>query len=212
MLDQAKLVLKKCDGLPLAISTIGSYLANKPKTAVEWRKLNDGLSAELEINAELKMIKAVLLRSYDGLPYHLKARFLYLSIFPEDHIIRRKRVVRRWIAEGYSRDMHHMTSEQVGGKYFEELVDRSIYMILPLETGVPGKIDSCQLHYLIHEICVSKAREENLVFTLEEGCSLGGAQGAIRHLTISSNWKRERQGCDAEDAGLVTYTVINCVW
>jgi len=65
-------------------------------------------------------------------------------------------------------------------------------MILPLETGVPGKIDSCQLHYLIHEICVSKAREENLVFTLEEGCSLGGAQGAIRHLTIGSNWKRER--------------------
>jgi hypothetical protein len=158
MLDQAKLVLKKCDGLPLAISTIGSYLANKPKTAVEWRKLNDGLSAELEINAELKMIKAVLLRSYDGLPYHLKARFL--SIFPEDHIIRRKRVVRRWIAEGYSRDMHHMTSEQVGGKYFEELVDRSIYMILPLETGVPGKIDSCQLHDLIREIKFACQRQE----------------------------------------------------
>ena len=30
------------------------------------------------------------------------------------------------------------------------------------------------------------------MFTLEEGCSLGGAQGAIRHLTIGSNWKRER--------------------
>ncbi|RLM69487.1 hypothetical protein C2845_PM17G03790 [Panicum miliaceum] len=120
MLDQAKLVLKKCDRLPLAISTIGSYLANKPKTAMEWRRLNDGLSAELEINAELKMIKAVPMRSYDG------------------------------------------------------------------------KIDYCQLHDLIREICVSKAREENLVFTLEEGCNLGGAQGAIRHLTISSNWKRDK--------------------
>lgn len=190
MLDQAKLVLKKCDGLPLAISTIGSYLANKPKTAMEWRRLNDGLSAELEINAELKMIKAVLMRSYDGLPYHLKASFLYLSIFPEDYIIRRKHVVKRWTAEGYSRDMHHMTSKQVGGKYFEELVDRS--MILPLDIGVPGKIDYCQLHDLIREICVLKAREENLVFTLEEGCNLGGAQGAIRHLTISSNWKRDK--------------------
>ncbi|CAL4982027.1 unnamed protein product [Urochloa decumbens] len=190
MLGQAKLILKRCDGLPLAISTIGSYLANKPKTATEWRMLNDGLSAELEINPNLKMIKTVLMRSYDGLPYHLKVIFLYLSVFPEDHIIRRKSVVRRWIAEGYSREMHHMTAEKVGDKHFDELIDRS--MILPSESGIPGKIDSCQLHDLIREICVSKAREENFVFTLEEGCSLGSTQGAIRHLTISSNWKRDK--------------------
>ena len=191
MLDQANLILKKCDGLPLAISTIGGYLANKPKTALEWRKLNEGLSAELEINPELKMIKAVLMRSYDGLPYGLKSSFLYLSIFPEDHIIQRKRVVRRWIAEGYSREMQHMAAEQVAGKQFDELLDRS--MILPLEARTPGSIDSCQLHDLIREICVSKAREDNLVFTLEEGCSLGGVQGAIRHLAISSNWKRDKE-------------------
>ena len=192
MLDQANLILKKCDGLPLAISTIGGYLANKPKTAMEWRKLNEGLSAELEINPELKMIKAVLMRSYDGLPYGLKSSFLYLSIFPEDHIIQRKRVVRRWIAEGYSREMQHMAAEQVAGKQFDELLDRS--MILPLEARTPGSIEySCQLHDLIREICVSKAREDNLVFTLEEGCSLGGVQGAIRHLAISSNWKRDKE-------------------
>ena len=191
MLDQANLILKKCDGLPLAISTIGGYLANKPKTAMEWRKLNEGLSAELEINPELKMIKAVLMRSYDGLPYGLKSSFLYFSIFPEDHIIQRKRVVRRWIAEGYSREMQHMAAEQVAGKQFDELLDRS--MILPLEARTPGSIDSCQLHDLIREICVSKAREDNLVFTLEEGCSLGGVQGAIRHLAISSNWKRDKE-------------------
>jgi hypothetical protein len=45
---------------PLAILIIGGYLANKPKTSVEWRKLNDGLSAELEINPSLKMIKQSL--------------------------------------------------------------------------------------------------------------------------------------------------------
>ncbi|CAL4982028.1 unnamed protein product [Urochloa decumbens] len=190
MLDQARLILRKCDGLPLAISTIGSYLSNKPKSAMEWRKLNDGLSAELEINPELKMIKAVLMRSYDGLPYHLKASFLYLSIFPEDHIISRRSLVRRWIAEGYSREMQHMTAEQVGDKHFDELLDRS--MVLPSEGRIPGKIDSCQLHDLIREICITKAREENLVFTLEEGCNLGGIQGAIRHLSISSNWKRDK--------------------
>lgn len=170
---------------------IGGYLANKPKTATEWRKLNDALSAELEINPQLKMIKTVLMRSYDGLPYHLKSSFLYLSVFPEDHRIWRKHVLRRWIAEGHSREMHHMTAEQVGEKHFDELVDRS--MILPLDIGVRGKLHSFQLHDLIREICVAKAREGNLVFILEEGCSLGRTRGgAIRHLTISSNWERDK--------------------
>ncbi|PNT72050.1 hypothetical protein BRADI_2g38895v3 [Brachypodium distachyon] len=132
------------------------------------------------------------MRSYDGLPYHLKSAFLYLCIFPEDHRIRWGRLVRRWIAEGYSRDMHGMTAEELGRSHFNELLDRS--MILPGE-GVnyySGQIKSCQLHDIIHEICISKAREENLVFTLEEGVCLSSTQGAIRHLVIGSNWKRDK--------------------
>ncbi|CAM0958417.1 unnamed protein product [Alopecurus aequalis] len=192
MKEQARLILKKCDGLPLAISTIAGFLATKPKTVVEWRKMSDGVSAELEINPELRKIKTILMRSYDGLPYHLKCVFLYLSIFPEDHRIEWGRLVRRWIAEGYSRDMHGMTAEEIGRRYFDELLDRS--MILPGEgeNHYSGKISSCQLHDIIREICISKAREENLVFTLEEGCCLSNTQGLIRHLVIGSNWKRDK--------------------
>ncbi|GJN07338.1 hypothetical protein PR202_ga25162 [Eleusine coracana subsp. coracana] len=190
MFDLAKLILKKCDGLPLAITTIGGYLANRPQNAMEWRKLNISLSAEIEINLELKMINTALMRSYDGLPYHLKACFLYLAIFSEDDIIRRSHIVKRWMAESFTQDMHHMTAVQVGNKYFDELIDRS--MTLTLEQGSDGEIDSCQLHDLIREICVSKAREENLVLTLEEGTSLDKMHGAIRHLVISRNWNRDK--------------------
>ncbi|VAI26825.1 unnamed protein product [Triticum turgidum subsp. durum] len=192
MLEQARLTLQKCDGLPLAISTIGGFLATKPKTTIEWKKMNDNISTELVINPELRAIKTILMRSYDGLPYHLKAAFLYLSIFPEDRIIRWGRLVRRWIAEGYSRDMHGMTAIELCRRYFDELMDRS--MILPGE-GIDQysrKNNSCQLHDMIREICISKAREENLVFTLEEGCCLSDTQGAIRHLVIGSNWKRDK--------------------
>ncbi|CAD6254460.1 unnamed protein product [Miscanthus lutarioriparius] len=198
MLDQAKLILKKCKGLPLGISTIGGYLKFKPKTAMEWRKLHDSLDKELQTNPAdpNELISTVITRSYDGLPYPLKAGFLYMSIFPEQHIIQRKRLVRRWIAEDYARETEHMKAEQVGYKHFDELVDRS--MILPMEggRGRSGKIDYCQLHDLIREICVSKARAENLVLTLEEGCNLRNTrsrpQGAIRHLAISSSWKRDK--------------------
>uniref|UniRef100_A0A8R7RD96 Disease resistance protein winged helix domain-containing protein n=1 Tax=Triticum urartu TaxID=4572 RepID=A0A8R7RD96_TRIUA len=191
MLEQARLTLPKCDGLP-AISTIGGFLATKPKTATEWKKMNDNISTELVINPELRAIKTILMRSYDGLPYHLKAAFLYLSIFPEDHIIRWGRLVRRWIAEGYSRDMHGMSAIELCRRYFDELMDRSI--ILPGEEidQYSRKNNSFQLHDMIREICISKAREENLVFTLEEGCCLSETQGAIRHLVIGSNWKRDK--------------------
>lgn len=187
MVEQARLILKKCDGLPLAISTIGGYLATKPKTATEWRKTIDRISSELEINPSLRTIKTVLVRSYDGLPYHLKACFLYLSIFPEDYEISAKRVIRGRVAEGYAREMHDMTAEEVGDKYFEELLDRS--MILPRSSKI-------QLHDIMHQICISKAREENHSFTLEEGCGLSSTHGSTCHLAISSSWTRERDVFD----------------
>ena len=65
----------------------------KQKVAIEWRKLNEHISAELEMNPELEAIKTILGKSYDGLPYHLKSCFLYMSIFPEDHKVSRRRLI-----------------------------------------------------------------------------------------------------------------------
>ncbi|KAE8796245.1 putative disease resistance protein RGA4 [Hordeum vulgare] len=140
------------------------------------------------MNPELETIKAVLMKSYDGLPYYLKACFLYLAIFPEDYMIVRRRLVRRWIAEGYSSEVRGKSVEEVLDGYFMELISRS--MILPSQRSIYSRkgIDSCHVHDLIREIAISKSMEENLVFTLEEGCSLNN-QGTVRHLAISSNWK-----------------------
>ncbi|RCV32078.1 hypothetical protein SETIT_6G229100v2 [Setaria italica] len=182
LIKEAKLILKKCNGLPLAIVTIGGFLAKQPKTPMEWRKLNEHISAELEINSELEMIKNVLIQSYDGLPYHLKHCFLYLSIFSEDYNISRRRLVHRWTAEGYSSEVRGKPMEVIADSYFMELIDRS--MILPSQQSVSSRkgIDSCKVHDLMREISISKSVEENLVFRLEAGCSLE-TQGIVRHLT-----------------------------
>lgn len=37
----------------------------------------------------------------------------------------------------------------------------------------------------------SQSMEENLVFTLEEGCSLNN-QGTVHHLAVSSDWKGDQ--------------------
>ncbi|WVZ91896.1 hypothetical protein U9M48_038009 [Paspalum notatum var. saurae] len=191
LIGEAKLILKKCGGLPLPIVTIGGFLSNQPKLAMEWRKLNGHISAELEMNPELEAIRTILSKSYDGLPYHLKSCFLYLSIFPEDHKISRRRLMRRWAAEGYARDIRGKSAEEIADDYFMKLIDRS--MILPSQASIHSRrgIDSCQVHDLMREISISKSTEENLVFRLEDGCSLS-SEGTVRHLAISSNWNGVR--------------------
>jgi len=191
LVEEANKILKKCGGLPLAIVTIGGYLASRPKTRDEWRKLNENINAELEMNPELGTIRTILEKSYDGLPYHLKSCFLYLSIFPEDHIISRRRLERRWTVEGYSSERRGKSANAMAETYFTELKNRS--MILPSRESVCSRksVDSCKVHDLIRDIAISKSMEENLVFRLEEGCAMS-THGTIRHLAISSNWKGDQ--------------------
>ncbi|XBJ21802.1 hypothetical protein VPH35_000291 [Triticum aestivum] len=191
LVEQAEMVLRKCNGLPLAVVTIGGFLANQPKSALEWRKLNEHISAELEMNPEFGTIKTVLMRSYDGLPYHLKSCFLYMPIFPEDCKVGRGRLAGRWSAEGYSREVRGKSAKEIADSYFLELISRS--MILPSQQSIHSRkgISSCQVHDLIREIGIAKSMEENLVFTLEEGCS-SNSQTTVRHLVISSNWKGDK--------------------
>ncbi|CAD6226311.1 unnamed protein product [Miscanthus lutarioriparius] len=158
---------------------------------MEWRKLNEHISSELEMNPELGIIRAILMKSYDGLPYHLKSCFLYMSIFPGHYSISRRRLVHRWKAEGYSSEVRGKSKGEIADGYFLELIERSL--VLPYKESIGSRkgISSCKLHDLMREISISKAMEENLVFRMEEGCSLN-TQGTIRHLAISSNWEGDQ--------------------
>ncbi|XP_037455592.1 disease resistance protein Pik-2-like [Triticum dicoccoides] len=182
LVEPANLILKKCNGLPLAILTIGGFLAEQPtKTVGEWTKLDRCISLEMEMNPKFEGVETVLMKSYDGLPYYLKSCILYLSIFLEDRTVSRRRLVCRWVAEGYSEDT------STAKRYFMELLERS--MILPTQISLCSiqGADSCQVHDPIRDIIIEKSLEENLVFRLEEGCNSNN-QGTFRHLSISSNW------------------------
>ncbi|KAJ1269411.1 hypothetical protein BS78_07G209400, partial [Paspalum vaginatum] len=191
LVDEEESILKKCDGLPLAIVTIGGFLAKQQKTPMEWRKLNEHISAELEMNPELGLIKNILIKSYDGLPYHLKSCFLYLSTFPEDYTISRRHLVQRWIAEGYSSEVRGKSQGEIADSYFMDLIDRS--MILPSRKllGTRKGVESCQVHDLMREISISKSTDENLVFRLEEGY-ISNTQDKVRHVAVSSNWEGDK--------------------
>ncbi|RLM99733.1 Disease resistance protein RPM1 [Panicum miliaceum] len=204
LVEPAKLIINKCDGLPLAIVTIGSFLAGQETiSAMEWRRLDEHITAELEMNPKMELIRAVLMKSYDGLPYYLKPCFLYMSIFPEDCNISRRRLVRRWAVEGYSSEARGKSCMEIADSYFEELIGRS--MVLPTRESITSKqkADSCKLHDLIRDIGISMSTKEDLVFRLEEGCS-SNTHGIVRYLAISSNW----EGDEGEFQSIVELSCI----
>ncbi|CAL5033046.1 unnamed protein product [Urochloa decumbens] len=191
MVKQAKCILDKCNGLPLAISSVGDFLATKPKTAPVWEKFNDQFSSELEKNPSLARLRMVLASHYEDLPHHLKFCFLYLSIFPKDqNMIRRRRLLRRWIAEGYASGTHNMSAEENGDDYFADLISRSIIQPSKSAAGSGVSVDYCHVHKLIHEIGVSQSMKEKFSVVLGNRSSLY-TQDTIRHLSISCSWKRD---------------------
>ncbi|KAF8017613.1 hypothetical protein BT93_H2719 [Corymbia citriodora subsp. variegata] len=152
-------ILKKCEGLPLAIVAIGGLLF--AKDVQEWEMISHSLAAELENNDRMQNLRKILNLSYDDLRYDLKSCFLYLGVFPEDHEIECMRLIYLWIAEGFVEERERMTQEEVGQRYLKELINRSLVQIA--KTTLDGRIKSCRVHDLMRESILSKSRDINFV-------------------------------------------------
>ncbi|KAL4348487.1 hypothetical protein GQ457_17G019820 [Hibiscus cannabinus] len=162
----SRLILEKCEGLPLAIVAISGVLARKRRTVAEWEMVYRGLGAEMEDNGRLINFKEVLLLSFNDLPYHLKSCFLYLSLFPGNHLIENMRLIRLWIAEGFVETKEGKTQEEVAEDYLSELLNRSMIQIAG--TANDGRIKTCRIHDLLREIIISNARDQNFVSIAKE--------------------------------------------
>ncbi|KAK3124261.1 hypothetical protein QOZ80_7BG0584070 [Eleusine coracana subsp. coracana] len=188
-------LVTKCGGLPLAIITIGAMFAAKHES--EWDRLYTQLPAQLENNLSLEAIRSMVSLSYNHLPSCLKPCFLYLSIFPEDFEINRRRLVDRWIAEGLVGAQVGMNLEDVGNGYFNELINRS--MILPSKVNIEGIVKSCRVHDIMRDIIVSLSREESFVYTSSDNVA-GLAEDNFRHVAyhvskcsmVGMDWNRVR--------------------
>ncbi|XP_031491656.1 putative disease resistance RPP13-like protein 3 isoform X1 [Nymphaea colorata] len=156
--EVGKSMLQKCGGLPLAITTLGGILCKK-STVSEWEKVNQDLSWQLG------SITSILKLSYDELPLHLKPCFLYCGLFPEDHLIKRSKLIRLWIAEGFIEERSGATAEEVGEDYMLQLIDRSMLQIA--ETSMDGRVKSCRIHDLMRDLAISISREEEFSFILD---------------------------------------------
>ncbi|KAL6627694.1 hypothetical protein ACP70R_031420 [Stipagrostis hirtigluma subsp. patula] len=179
-------ILKKCSGLPLAIVSIGGMLARTPnKTISEWEKVCDRLGSGLETSATIGGMRRILSLGYHDLPYHLKACFLYLSIFPEDYEIKRGPLLRRWAAEGFISGTHESNLEEVAGKYLDEFVSRSI--VTPTRIASNGVVRCCKVHDIMLEVITSKSIHENFISFIGNQQYSATGHDKIRRLSVHAD-------------------------
>ncbi|CAL4940171.1 unnamed protein product [Urochloa decumbens] len=172
-------ILRKCGGLPLAIVSIARLLSSyKPPEGKEmWKIVERSIGSQMENNPTLEGMRQILTLSYNHLPHHLKACMMYLSIFPEDYMVVKDRLLKRWIAEGLIAEKRGLTQMEVAEGYFSELISKSMI-------DRAGTEERCRVHDMMLEIMVSKSLEANFVSLVGgqyEGMSY---DTAIRRLSI----------------------------
>ncbi|XP_039018950.1 disease resistance protein RPM1-like [Hibiscus syriacus] len=157
----ARKLVAKCQGLPLAIVALGGLMASKSSIA-EWNGVYDNLNQELSENdTYFERLKYISLLSYHDLSYTLKQCFLYCCIFPEDCKIKRKRLIRLWMAEGFVEPLKETLPEVVAERYLSELICRGLLQVE--RRNESGRPRALKMHDILREFAVSISKSIKFV-------------------------------------------------
>ncbi|XP_042477436.1 putative disease resistance protein RGA3 [Macadamia integrifolia] len=149
-----KEIIKKCQGLPLAAKTIGGLLHTKHDPS-EWEVI---LNSKIwDLPEDLSDILPALKLSYHHLPASLKRCFVYCSIFPNNYVFDREKLVQLWMAEGFIQYDGRKQIEDIGSDYFNDLLRRSFFQC-SYDHRRGQEVHT--MHDLIHGLAQSIAADE----------------------------------------------------
>ncbi|XP_062213650.1 putative disease resistance RPP13-like protein 1 [Phragmites australis] len=179
--DIGRKIVKRCDGLPLAIKVVGGALLEKSRTRDAWMNVSNHYTWSIAGIAD-NINRAVYL-SYEELPSHLKHCFLYCSLFPKNKLIISGVIVQLWIAEGYLHNkMNSMLPEDLGFEYYKELVSRNL-----LEPDKKAYDHSgCTMHDVVHSFAQYITKDEGVLVSKGQNIDSTLSTLKLRHLSISN--------------------------
>ncbi|CAO2144723.1 unnamed protein product, partial [Urochloa humidicola] len=218
--DEARLIINKCGRLPKLTVALVEYLAHVPNPRREVQRLNANFMNALKTGSQgLDSFREVFTWMYSNFlacPKLLKKCIFYLSVFPQSSTIRRSRLVRRWIAEGYSEGTDSNSIVEYTENLIHELANLGM-MEHPSQTPtVAGNMNSCQINSLFLEYVISREREENIFLPLELSVLQGegslNTQRVGQHLAIGSSWKRDKFVFDNMDFSRLRSLTVSREW
>jgi len=192
-------VIPKCGGLPKVIVALADVLGQTYNWAEEARILNNNSLLNLETRPEFVSLQGLFSWLYShlgALPKHLRQHVAYLLIFPGDRSIRRRRLVMRWGAEGYSTDCESYTADENGEELFSRLVKETMIQPPPRTTITNTRMVSFEVNAMFREYMISRPLQENIATAIElsalKGTCSPTSRRRGRHLVIEQSWDRDR--------------------
>ncbi|CAI9756789.1 unnamed protein product [Fraxinus pennsylvanica] len=179
--DCSNKIVKRCEGLPLAILAVGGVLSQKPNYPDVWEKFHDSLGYEIGSNSYLSGIGSMLLSGYKDLSSNLKSCFLYFSIFPEDYSVDCGRLIRLWVAERFAIETDGKTAEEVAEDYLNQLIMRNLVHVS--RRNFDGRPKNCRVLNLVLKFIVQKCKDENFASVFSKQNS---PNQKVRRLSVQS--------------------------
>ncbi|KAJ3680090.1 hypothetical protein LUZ60_016368 [Juncus effusus] len=175
MIEIGKTLSAWCKGLPLAAEAVGAALSIS-LTENHW---TDVLENPVWLDDEvIKKILPAIRVSYDYLPLHLKQCFAYCSLFPKGYVFQKDMLVQLWIAQGYFHHDRSCALEEMGHKYFYDLVERCFFQHSPSHYPSEGRF---VMHDIYHALGESVSGTE---FSRIEDHKLQKLDENIRHSSL----------------------------
>lgn len=182
--EAAKNILKTCGGMPLAITVAAGLLATESGKMPEPKILRRTALSSVDRHSRSEGMMKILLKSFTALSLPLQSCLLYLSVFRENYTIKKDRIIRLWIAEGYipREDKERRGEEErveetigreegttrgeeslweTGERYFNELIMRRL--IEPVFNFNDDQAVGCTVHSVILDFIKSLSTKGNFV-------------------------------------------------
>ncbi|KAG5598207.1 hypothetical protein H5410_029577 [Solanum commersonii] len=156
LLDVGTEIAENCKGLPLVVDLIAGVIAGREKKKSVWLEVLNNLHSFILKN-EVEVMKVIEI-SYDHLPDHLKPCLLHFASKPKDTATPIFDLKIVWGAEGFVEKTDMKSMEEVVKIFVDDLISSSLVICF----NEIGDYPTCQIHDLVHDFCLIKAKEEKL--------------------------------------------------